>query len=406
MVEAKRYQYAVIGGGAAGLSLVYNLIKEDVLNAEHRLVLVDPEIKKGHDHTWCFWEKGNGPFESIVQHTWSHLNLHSHHEDLALPLNKYRYKTIFSNDFYDYVNRIIGDNPYVDRLVTVAEQIEVGESEISFTADGQPYRAAWGFSSLFNDVDLRGPKHISQVGNRQKLVDKYQLKAPYLDQHFRGWFIQTHEDIFDPDWATLMDFRTDQPKGETRFFYVLPISPNRALVEMAIFSNEVWPISRFDQVIEEYIHKYWTPKGSYEVYHTEDGLIPMTTHSFPQRQGRLLFIGLRGNQGRPSTGYAFYNMQGRLSELAKRIKENPEKLEMPRPWPRRHLLYDATLLRILEREIMPGAQVFMDLFRQNPTDRLLAFLNGETNFGAELKLMSSTRIRTFAPGFVRELLAY
>ncbi|MEL6358855.1 MAG: lycopene cyclase family protein, partial [Bacteroidota bacterium] len=119
MVEAKRYQYAVIGGGAAGLSLVYNLIKEDVLNAEHRLVLVDPEIKKGHDHTWCFWEKGNGPFESIVQHTWSHLNLHSHHEDLALPLNKYRYKTIFSNDFYDYVNRIIGDNPYVDRLVTV-----------------------------------------------------------------------------------------------------------------------------------------------------------------------------------------------------------------------------------------------------------------------------------------------
>ncbi|MEM8585065.1 MAG: lycopene cyclase family protein [Bacteroidota bacterium] len=404
MAETKHYQYAVIGGGAAGLSLIFQLIRQEALNDSHRLVLIDPDVKQGHDHTWCFWEKGEGPFEEIVHHSWSHLNLHSHKEDLSLPLNKYRYKTIFSTAFYDHINQLIGDHPYVDRIIGRAEHIRPGNEGVTFKADGHEYQSRWAFSSLVNDLDLRGPKHATQARNRQRMVDKFNLKAPYLDQHFRGWFIKTRRDIFDPNCATLMDFRTEQPHGETRFFYVLPFAPDRALVEMAIFSNEVWPVDRFDRAIGQYIDQKWTPDGSYDIYHREDGLIPMTTHTFPQRQGPLIYIGLRGNHGRPSTGYAFYNMQGQVRELVRRLKECPEKLIIPRPWPKRHLLYDATLLRILENGVMPGSKVFMDLFRQNPTDRLLAFLNGETNLSSELKLMSSTRIRTFAPGFVKELL--
>ena len=73
-------------------------------------------------------------------------------------------------------------------------------------------------------------------------------------------------------------------------------------------------------------------------------------------------------------------------------------------WPERHLLYDATLLRILQENRLPGDEVFVNLFRKNPAERVLGFLNGESSLVQELALMSSVPTATFAATFARELL--
>ena len=373
------YDIAVLGGGLAGLSVLYHLERAGKLVGK-RVLLVDPEGRKtAHDRSWSFWEKTPGVFEDLVYHRWPVVSVHNDKRSLDCDIGDYEYKLIRSTEFYAHVNKVIDGINGLERLTVKAEDVKAVGAEVHFVAGGIAFRADLAFSSL--------PLHLRPR----------QIRAPYLDQHFRGWFIHTAEDTFDPSRAVLMDFRTPQ-HGESRFFYVMPFSKRRAMVEIAIFSNNHLEMAEYDRLIEAYIHQHWT-QGDYTIEHREDGNIPMTTYPFPQRNHNLIYIGMRGGATRPSTGYTFYALQRQLTALT----ECFPNLENLAPWPLKHLLYDATLLRILQNGDLPGAELFVDLFATNPPSRVLAFLNGETSLFEELQLMSTTDIMTFGSTFVGEL---
>ncbi len=374
----KEYDLAVIGGGLAGLSLLYHLHRAGKLRGQ-RVLLVDPERKQGNDRTWSFWERGQGPFEDIVLQRWNRVTLHNADADLACDLGAYTYKLIRSADFYAKTQAAISEVAGLDRRYARANDIRTVPEGVQFTVDGETVIAKHAFSSLPHPLDYR------------------QVTAPYLDQHFRGWYVETEEDTFDPSVATLMDFRTPQ-LDQTRFFYVLPFSERRAMIEIAIFSNEHLITEEYDRLIQEYVAEHWT-RAAYRIEHSEAGNIPMTTYAFPRRDGSLVHIGLGGGDARPSTGYTFYNVQRKMMEIAEAYPRLPDLS----PWPERHLLYDATLLRLLQEGVLPGERVFVNLFRDNPTERVLAFLNGNTSLVEELRLMSTVPIGPFASTFAREL---
>lgn len=372
-----RYDIAVLGGGLAGLSLLYHLEKAGKL-AGKSVLLVDPEGRKSaHDRSWSFWEDGEGPFEELVYHRWPAVSVHNQEKSLDLPLGDFNYKLIRSTEFYEHVNTLLDENQNIERVKARAENVQARGEEVTFSVEGTTVVTGLAFSSL--PLHLR-PRQISQ---------------PYLDQHFRGWFITTNEDTFDPDRAALMDFRTEQ-HGETRFLYVLPFGKRRAMVEVAIFSNNHLQRQEYDAILEAYIRDHWTAAG-YTIDHTEEGNIPMTTYPFSTRDGNLIYIGMRGGATRPSTGYTFYGLQRQLSVLA---REFP-RLDKLQTWSTRHLLYDDTLLRILRDGQLRGDDLFVDLFAANPPERVLAFLNGETSIAQELRLMSTTNIGVFGKAFVQ-----
>jgi len=177
----------------------------------------------------------------------------------------------------------------------------------------------------------------------------------------------------------------------------MPFSKRRALIEIAIFSNNHLSVPEYDALLKTYIYDHWT-KGSYEITHTEGGNIPMTTYPFPIRDRNLIYIGMRGGATRPSTGYTFLALQRQLTRLAKSYPS----LKNIAPWPTKHILYDATLLRILQNGDLPADTLFVDMFAKNPPDRVLAFLNGETSFTDELSFMWTTDIGLFGRRFVGE----
>lgn len=375
--------FAILGGGGAGLSMLCHLHWHGLLK-DKQVVIVDPEVKTAHDRTWSFWEKGTGPFESVVCHEWTSIGVHNDERSDQYQLSPFGYKMIISSDFYRFCNELIDRLPNVQRLLTKATDInELPSGKIVFNAASQTYHANFAFSSLPKPVDYR------------------EIKQPYLDQHFRGWFIRTEKHCFDPGHATLMDFRTNQHR-ETRFFYVLPISETEALVEIAIFSNDHLNQRQYDQLIGDYLTKHWPQTGKYEIYHSEQGVIPMTTYPYPHVQGRLIHLGMGGGFARPSTGYTFYNIQQRCADIARQLKKSGN-VQNQKAWPSRHLVYDATLLSILSRSSIPGAELFPNLFGSNPTARVLDFLNGETTIIEELKLMSTTNITVFGKSFLREV---
>jgi lycopene beta-cyclase len=376
----KTFDIAVLGGGLAGLSVLYHLQREGKLEAKS-VVLVDPEGKKtAHDRSWSFWEAEPGPFEDLVYHRWPLVTVHDAARNLDCDISPYIYKLIRSTEFYAQVNKVIDEIEGLERISAKAEEVRAVGEEVHFTAGGVEHVANLAFSSL--------PLHLRPR----------QIKEPYLDQHFRGWFIETEEDTFDPGRAALMDFRTPQ-YGEARFFYVMPFSKRRALIEIAIFSNNHLTVPEYDALLETYIYGHWT-QGGYTITHTEGGNIPMTTYPFPVRDRNLIYIGMRGGATRPSTGYTFLALQRQLMEMARTFP----KLTNLAPWPVRHVLYDATILRILQNGELPADILFVDLFARNPPERVLAFLNGETSLAEELRFMWTTDISLFGRRFVGELL--
>ena len=375
----KHYDLAVIGGGLAGLSCLYHLTLAGKL-AGRRVLLVEPDAKSENDRTWCFWEREAGPFDDIVYHRWDRVSLHNAVHELTCDLTPYTYKLIRAADFYRKVQDTLAGVTGLEMRRARAENLESTEDGVRFTVDGEVITADRAVSSLPHPLDPRA------------------VTVPYLDQHFRGWYVETEDDVFTVGKATFMDFRIPQA-GETRFLYVLPFSSRRALVEVAIFSNEHLTTEAYDAILADYLRKHWTI-GAYRIEHTEAGNIPMTTYAFPRRKGNVLHVGLGGGDARPSTGYTFYNVQRQMARLAAVYPEWPALA----PWPGRHLRYDATLLRILQEGTLPGSEVFVNLFLRNPPDRVLAFLNGESSLPQELALMATVPTLPFARAFAREWL--
>lgn len=215
----KRYDIILAGGGAAGLSLACHLAQSP-LRAQ-KILMVEQQAKDHNDHTWCFWARQPTLFDTIVSCSWSQLQVLQECFTKTLKLRRYRYKMIRGDDFYRFAAHIMSTSSQVERLRGKIERIEDGEQTASVLVDGQCYTGTWVFDSVTEQAE--------------PIVDQ----APYhtLEQQFKGKEITTLEHVFDPQVATLLDFRTSQKSG-ARFFYVLPFSKNHALVEGVFYTKE------------------------------------------------------------------------------------------------------------------------------------------------------------------------
>ena len=207
-----------------------------------------------------------------------------------------------SGVFYDKLWNFIETKNNISFIkANVISILDTAEGVFVETSIGQ-YRAV----KLQNSVDF------DQKYTRQE-------EYPVLLQHFTGWFVETKKNYFDDSVATFMDFTVDQ-KRNTRFMYVLPISPNKALFEYTLFSKEVLTKDEY----EGELLKYLATKSitEYTITEIEQGVIPMTSYKFwEQNSKNILHIGTVGGWTKASTGYTFenkvYSNNALLGEIGK-----------------------------------------------------------------------------------------
>ena len=379
-LKATHYDFIVTGAGAAGRSFVYQLLQSPLRNS--RVLLIDQERKQADDRTWCFWESSPGPFEEIVHYTWPSLWFHSEGFSNQMDIQPFTYKMVRAADYYSFTDRAFAQHDNIELLIADVHQLEQAakENKATVKTSAGNFTADWVINSIW-----RGE------------IDK--SKVQYLDQHFRGWFVQSADPIFSDEDATLMDFRIPQ-EDDFRFMYVFPDSPHTALFELAIFSNDHLSVAGYDEIIEGYIKNYWPQLKDYQIERTEQGGIPMTDYAFPTNEHRIIHVGTAGGDTRASTGYTFIYIHRRIERLIKALTEGDARLGTPAWFEQRHRFYDSLMLKVLAEKRYPGAKLFSRLFEANPPARLLRFLNGESSFPEELALMSTTPI----PVFMRALL--
>ncbi|MBK9714927.1 MAG: Lycopene cyclase [Kouleothrix sp.] len=362
------YDIIIVGGGAAGLSLAYQLIASPL--KDRTILVIDKGAKNRNDRTWAFWTDEPTPFESIVYRSWDQLQVADDDSAQVLDLNAYRYQMIRGIDFYRFVHAALAACPNVTLLQAAVDRIEDGDDSARVVVDDQVYTGAWVFDSVFR------PAEVVEDERHQ-----------YLQLHFKGWEIETDEDRFAPETATLMDFRTPQER-ETRFFYVLPFSPRRALVEFTAFSDERFSHDEYAAALSDYLAST-LGITSYRVVDEEQGVIPATDHPFPRQVGRrVMTIGTKGGRVKPTTGYAFVRIQQDTAAIVRSLLENGHPFDVPED-SRRYRLLDAIMLEMMDHYGEELKPIFSTMFERNPIDRILRFLDEEGSPLENLQLIAT-----------------
>jgi lycopene beta-cyclase len=339
----KEFDYVIIGGGCAGLSLAYELDLHYKLS-EKTLAIVEPRQTYKRDKTWSFWKVFDHNFQDCVIKSWNNFSINTPDTSRELKNEKYPYQSINSEKFYNKINLKLSANKNIHFFKNI-DELDTKNSII--------------FNSVYDGF----------------------IKKSKLWQHFQGIEIETSKNIFDDRILNLMDFNCEQ-KDAVHFFYTLPFSKNKALIETTWFSNlENESYMNYDLQLENYIKNNLGIKD-YKINFIEKGAIPLF---YPETRIKdKINIGSAGGMTRLSTGYTFLNIQ----EHSKYIRENLDNITDLKPYHigKKYELLDNIFLNVLKNNPEKMPIIFYKMF-ETSAESVIKFLSNKSNFFEDITII-------------------
>ncbi len=348
----REFDYIIIGGGCAGLSLAYELEVHEILK-DKTLAIVEPRAEYKRDKTWSFWKVSPHNFDDCVKKSWEHFSINIPGKTNHLECKNFPYQSIDSGLFYEKINKKLKEN----KNIYFFKNIKEINTQNSF---------------VFNSVPNIKKKHSN------------------LWQHFCGVEIETKKNFFDEEIFNLMDFDCEQ-RESVHFFYTLPYSKNKALVETTWLSRMNDNSQKdYDQQIKDYINKHLKIKD-YKITYKEQGAIPLFYPVYEKEKNKIN-IGTAGGMTRLSTGYTFLNIQ----EHSKYIRENIENISNSKSFQisRKYKFLDDIFLRVLNRHPDKMSDIFFNMFEASPKT-VIKFLSNKSNFWDDFNIILKMPKLTF-----------
>ncbi len=340
----KEFDYIIIGGGCAGLSLAYELEINDKLK-DKTLAIIEPRSEYKRDKTWSFWKVVTHNFEDCVIKSWKNFTINMPKKTNYLECVSYPYQSIDSGLFYQKINNRLKENKNIYLFKDIGEI----NTKNSF---------------IFNSVPSIKKDHLN------------------LWQHFCGMEIETQNDFFDDEIFNLMDFDCDQ-RESVHFFYTLPYSKTKALVETTWLSKMNDDSQKdYDDQIKDYLENHLNLKN-YKITYREEGAIPLFQPTCEETKNKIN-IGTAGGMTRLSTGYTFLNIQEHSKYICKNIENisKTKKFEISK----KYQILDNIFLRVLDEnpEMMPD--IFFKMFNSSPRT-VIKFLSNKSNILEDLNII-------------------
>lgn len=379
----RNYDFIIAGGGLAGLSLALHLVNSPL--RERSILVVEREAKDRDDRTWSFWTDRPTLFDDVVCRTWQRLHFYNEDWSTTIDLARFRYATLRGLDVYRYAHQALSAVPGVKLLRGNVAQIADREDGARVTIDDQVLHGEWVFDARY------------QPGAIKPEAARYHS----LKMHFRGWEIETPQPAFDTSSATFLDFRTPQ-QGEMRFVYVLPFSERRALIEFTVFSANVLRHGEYEQALRLYLSDT-LGLADYGVVREESGALPLTDQPLPRRLGRRVrAIGAKAGRLKPTTGFAFTRIQREAAAITHSLLEQGHPFGVPAD-ARKYQLFDATMLHLMQHHGGEIHAIFGELFKRNPAERVLRFLDEDTSLWEAVQIAWSLPKRRCLQALVETL---
>lgn len=299
---AAEYEFILVGGGLQSGLIALALRAH---NPAVRIAIVERETRLGGNHTWCFHADDVAPavldwVAPLVCHRWPSYSV-------CFPGFQRTIDGAYSAITSDRMDRVVRDvveKHEGSRLFLGVDATRIESNRVRLSSGDILTGAVV--------IDARGPEQADGleftagfqkfVGLEVDLSTPHELKIPVL-----------------------MDATVDQTDG-FRFMYVLPLAPDRLLIEDTYFHHS----QKLNvNAIRGEIMRYAEERGYAisAVIREETGVLPMPwTGSLPSGSARPIVAGYRGGWFHPATGYSFpiaarvaaYIAASSIEELARR----------------------------------------------------------------------------------------
>lgn len=346
------FELIIIGGGCAGLSLAMRLSN---LLEKKRVLIVEPRTEYANDRTWCFWGNNSAHLRHLVTQRWHSVSLQTHAHRVNVDCRSTPYEMIAAETFYAAAVREIAQNPCM--------QLATGTALVSEpTRDGD----LWRIETNVGPYEAR-----FLVDTRPQLP--VQAGAAVLWQSFLGREIECEVPAFDATSASLMNFL---PIDNDRipFIYVLPFSPQRALIEFTVFAPDPLGPAELSHDLDLGISAQ-IGSSKYSVRRTEHGILPMgLTTPLPATQTSSVRVGVTAGGARSSSGFAFQRIQRWAQACALALSSGSGPVtHSPDSWSLRAM--DHLFLRVLRARPEISPELYLSLFGIKNPHRLIRFMS-------------------------------
>jgi len=342
----KEFDYTILGGGCAGLSLAYELETHNKLK-EKTLAIIEPRLEYKKDKTWSFWKTTEHHFEDCVKKSWKNFSINVATKTKFVKCNEFPYQSIDSGLFYQKIITTLKKNKNIY------------------------------FYKNISDISLNNTFIFNSVSSLNSKTD-------CVWQHFMGIEIETTKNTFDEEMMNLMDFNCEQ-RDSVHFFYTLPYNKKTALIETTWLSKmNNNSLMDYEDQLKDYIKNHLNIKN-YKINYTEQGAIPLFKLSNVSEKNTMN-IGTAGGMTRLSTGYTFLNIQDHSKFIRKNIENinNVKKYHIKKKY---HFL-DKIFLKVLNSHPKKMPNIFFKMFNC-PPDNVIKFLSNKSNILQDLSIILS-----------------
>ncbi len=285
---------AVVGGGAAGLSLLAHLAGA---GWEGSLALIDDGKVPLTEKSWAWWSQDDDLVNKAATSRYPRALVAGHGWARVLDLAPYDYRVITGDALLSAAMGRAAARIEVRHVTGVATHLDPQGTVMVEREDdvGVEVVAEW----VFDSVGIGSGRTRETDGGLSRL-------------DFHGVVVTTRHPVFDPQVMTLMDFRTSQADGLS-FMYVRPVSACEALVERTTF---VLPDGHVDHApgLHVYIDEVLGIETC-DMRLAETGTIELGATRVSSR-GPIVATGSAAGAVKASTGFAFGRIQRHSAALA------------------------------------------------------------------------------------------
>jgi lycopene beta-cyclase len=406
----------ILGGGCAGLSLAMQLAK---LGKDcPKTTIIESRASYVNDRTWCFWGSDHTQHasdwlrssediqaEQWANKSWPAILLKYQNDTVRVNCLTTPYQMLASSIFYENALKLIAHNDNI-RLIR------------DTTVNGSPVYLS---DALQADTALNGVWRV-QTNNQdflsKTIVDTRPTKTMTADdalmwQSFLGQEVSFEHDTFDADCATLMDFGGEKQNGsdEVTFIYILPISNQRALVELTVFAKKPIAKEALEKPLANAIRTL-NPTQAAVIDRTEFGVLPMglkvnnlkhdDSSQDDHKQRSYVYAGLFFGAARPSSGYAFMRIQRWAKRCAHSIASSgiPISHTPDSAW---LTWMDTLFLKVILHQPSLAPTLFMAMFSRVNAHSMFRFLSDQAKLRDYLWIILALPPIPFLKQLVRQL---
>lgn len=343
MISRERFDIIIIGAGLSGLTLARELIKK----TSKKILLLEKEGNKKKDKNWSYWNIPKNCFSDKFDFSWKKIKIKNGEEKIIKIAEKIKYLNISSETFYDDSLRIIRNS---DNCKILFNQ------DIDYIYDDiKNVKVKLENNEYYSDLVFDSRPNLSSSNNK-------------LIQHFFGIEVSSNSAVFDNETVTLMDFQKNEEA--THFFYLLPFSNKKALVETTYFSRKKFSSDKYIKDINNYLKKNY-PGSKFKFGFKEFGIIPMFREINKPFSKKVIKIGLSNNWSRTSTGYAFQNSFKNSEQIVNSIMNN-RLINVKTKY--LTVILDKIFCRFLEKYPKDSPNLFFTFFKKLKLRTIVNFL--------------------------------